>query len=99
VNLTPRGFGDKVAWEAMSCTCPCLVANDDFRETLGEYAEALLFCHQDSEQLSLRLQQILELSGQERAQIGWYLRQQVIKLHSLDRLASKIVEVIQMYKQ
>src|SRR5438552_18971782 len=43
VNLTPAGFGDKVAWEAMSCGRPCLVANDDFRETLDRYEKELLF--------------------------------------------------------
>ena len=43
VNLTPTGFGDKVAWEAMACGRPCLVANDDVVETLGRHADELLF--------------------------------------------------------
>ena len=43
VNLTPTGSGDKVAWEAMSCGSLCLAANEGFRETLGTYAERLLF--------------------------------------------------------
>ncbi len=29
VNLTPKGFGDKVALEAMSCATPCLTANTE----------------------------------------------------------------------
>src|SRR5262245_5835395 len=37
INMSPVGFGDKVAWEAMSCAKPCLVANEGFRETLGKY--------------------------------------------------------------
>ena len=44
MNLTPAGFGDKVAWEAMSCGRPCLGANHDFRDTLGGHAERLFFC-------------------------------------------------------
>jgi FkbM family methyltransferase len=42
VNLTLAGFGDKVGSGAMSCGRTCLVANDDFRETLGAHAGELL---------------------------------------------------------
>jgi glycosyltransferase involved in cell wall biosynthesis len=41
VNLTPAGFGDKVALEAMSCGALCIVANEGYRETLGDAAEKL----------------------------------------------------------
>jgi glycosyltransferase involved in cell wall biosynthesis len=99
VNLTPSGFGDKVAWEAMSCGRPCLVANKDFGETLGIYEKQMLFRYQDSKQLSERLQWVLALSEQERSQIGDYLRQQVVSLHSIEQLTNKIVAIIQRYKK
>lgn len=98
VNLTPAGFGDKVAWESMSCGRPCLVANTGFRETLGSYADRLLFGYQDPTALADRLRWMLELPRNEQLAIGTYLRQQVLKLHSLDNLASKLAHVFQTTK-
>jgi glycosyltransferase involved in cell wall biosynthesis len=91
VNLTPAGFGDKVAWEAMSCGRPCLVANDDFRETLGEHAGELLFRNGDAIGLAQKLATLLAKSSAERAAIGADLRAQVERLHSLPRLAERIL--------
>lgn len=91
VNLTPAGFGDKVAWEAMSCGRPCLVANEDFRETLGEHAAALLFRPGDACDLSQKLAALLEKNTAERAAIGATLRAQVERLHSLPQLARRIL--------
>jgi glycosyltransferase involved in cell wall biosynthesis len=91
VNLTPAGFGDKVAWEAMSCGRPCLVANDDFRETLGEHAGELLFRGGDAIGLAQKLAALLAKSSTERAAIGADLRAQVELLHSLPRLAERIL--------
>jgi glycosyltransferase involved in cell wall biosynthesis len=93
VNLTPTGFGDKVAWEAMACGTPCLVANEGFRETFGKYADQLLFRHRDVQGLADGLRWALSLSGTESQRIGFYLRQQVVKMHSLDRLAGKLVDL------
>ena len=91
VNLTPAGFGDKVAWEAMSCGRPCLVANDDFRETLGQHAGELLFRNGDAIGLAQKLATLLAKSSAERAAIGADLRAQVERLHSLPRLAERIL--------
>jgi len=91
VNLTPAGFGDKVAWEAMSCGRPCLVANDDFRETLGEHAGELLFRNGDAIELAQKLVALLAKSSSERAAIGADLRAQVERFHSLPRLAERIL--------
>jgi glycosyltransferase involved in cell wall biosynthesis len=91
VNLTPAGFGDKVAWEAMSCARPCLVANADFRETLGDHAPALLFQPGDAADLSAKLAAVLAKSAAERAAMGADLRAQVERLHSLPRLAERIL--------
>jgi glycosyltransferase involved in cell wall biosynthesis len=92
VNLTPAGFGDKVAWEAMSCGRPCLVANDDFRETLGAHAGELLFRGDDPAELGVKLDGLLAKSAAERTALGAYLRTQVERLHSLPRLAGRILE-------
>jgi glycosyltransferase involved in cell wall biosynthesis len=95
VNLTPTGFGDKVAWEAMACGRPCLVANEDFRETLGRYADELLFCLNDPGDLAAKLLAVLQKSAAERAEIGAYLRSQVERLHSLPRLTERILELLE----
>ena len=92
VNLTPAGFGDKVAWEAMSCGRPCLVANDDFRETLGQHGSELLF--HTAEELTAKLTTLLAMTPQERDAIGLYQRAQVERLHSLPRLAERILAVL-----
>jgi glycosyltransferase involved in cell wall biosynthesis len=93
VNLTPTGFGDKVAWEAMACGKPCLVANEGFRETLGKYATPLLFRYGDANDLAGKLVGLLALSDRDRDQVGFYLRQRVIEMHGLDALAAKLVDL------
>jgi glycosyltransferase involved in cell wall biosynthesis len=95
VNLTPAGFGDKVALEAMSCGRPCIVANTGFRETLGEYAEPLLFRYGDPDDLAQRLARICALSEGKRASMGAYLREQIIRMHSLSRLGDKLIGVFE----
>lgn len=94
VNLTPAGFGDKVAWEAMSCARPCLVANTEFRETLGDYPDDLLFKHGDPDDLAAKLSALLARSDEDRAKIGQHLRSQVERLHSLPALAESILNEV-----
>ncbi len=95
VNLTPTGFADKVAWEAMACARPCLVANEGFRETLGEHADILLFRYRDPEDLAYKLGWVLAAPVGERQRIGNYLREQVIRMHSLEELAQKLCTVFE----
>jgi glycosyltransferase involved in cell wall biosynthesis len=94
VNLTPEGFGDKVAWESMACGTITLVANPDFVETLSPFQDQLLFEHGDAQSLADRLAYFLAMPGPERDRIGLHLRNQVIESHSLDALASKLIETL-----
>ncbi len=96
VNLTPQGFGDKVAWESMACGKVCLVANPDFVETLSPFEGDLLFVHGDPQSLADRLEHLLSLPESERDRIGLHLRGQVIKKHSLDALTGKLIETFAM---
>lgn len=91
VNLTPTGFGDKVAWEAMACGRPSLAANAGFRETFGTYADRLVFRHGDPEDLAARLQEILALAPAGRDRMGLYLRERVVSLHGLAGLADRLM--------
>jgi glycosyltransferase involved in cell wall biosynthesis len=95
VNMTPAGFGDKVALEAMACGRPCITANTDFRETLGRFTPALLYRHGNEEDLFERLSAILDKPEKEVDQIGGYLREQIVRLHGLESLADRIVRMLQ----
>jgi glycosyltransferase involved in cell wall biosynthesis len=99
VNMTPTGFGDKVALEAMACAKLCLTANEGFRETLGTFADHLLYRHGDAEALASALQWSLSLGETEKERIGIYLREQVIQMHSLDRLMVRLVELFARYSE
>jgi len=94
VNLTPTGSGDKVVWEAMACGRPCVAANEGFRETMGEYAEKLLFQYRDYVDLTQKLKDLLLLDQQEQYEIGLYLHDRVLTAHSLNSLTEKIVLVL-----
>lgn len=99
VNLTPNGFVDKVALEAMSCAKPCLIANEGFKETLGQFADQLLFRHGDAEHLAERLLALLMLDDRRRDEIGRYLHGRVVQLHSLNNLTNNLLEVIENAKR
>jgi glycosyltransferase involved in cell wall biosynthesis len=95
VNMTPTGSGDKVVWESMACGRPCLVANEGFRETLGNYEDNLIYAYGEAEQLAERLKWVLSLSREERLVMGMYLRGRVESMHGLDRLAQNLVNIFE----
>jgi len=99
VNMTPTGSGDKVVWEAMACGKLCLVANEGFRETLGDYADAFVYNYGDSKQLAERLKWVLSLSETERSQITAYLIHQVTSMHSLTRLAQNLLCIFESVRR
>jgi glycosyltransferase involved in cell wall biosynthesis len=94
VNLTPAGFGDKVALEAMSCARPSLAANDDLRETMGAHARRLWFPKGDAGALAENLGEVLSLGRDERARMGRDLRASVVERHGLSRLASRLITLL-----
>jgi len=91
VNLTPTGSGDKVVWEAMACGRPCLAANEGFRETMGRWADLLLFNYSNVGELTEKIKVLLAMSEKERFEIGNALRKSVIENHSLEGLAERLV--------
>jgi glycosyltransferase involved in cell wall biosynthesis len=99
VNLTPTGFGDKVAWEAMACGRPCIVANEGFRESLAQSADRLLFRYGDPEDLAEHLYWVLSQDERKRVQIGINLREQVVRLHSLNRLADRLMALFREVRE
>lgn len=93
VNLCPAGALDKAALEAMACGKVSMVANESFRQTLGQYADRLLFRWGDAIDLAERLRALLATRASERETIGRYLRARALELHSLDRTVDKLVNV------
>jgi glycosyltransferase involved in cell wall biosynthesis len=94
VNLTPTGFGDKTALEAMSCARPCVLANEGFRDLLGPHASRLWFRPGDAAELAARLRGLLHLTAAERAAIGRDLRERVARDHALGRLADRLLDLL-----
>ena len=92
--MTPKGFGDKVAFEAMACGKPSVVANEGFKETLGKFENRLLFRLGDAEDLAEKLGGILELSKTDREEIGDHLAQQINRSHSISHLATALVQLL-----
>ncbi len=99
VNMTPTGSGDKVVWEAMACGALCLAANEGFRETLGDYADAFIYNYGDSKQLAERLNWVLSLPQADRFRIAAYLTQQVKSMHALTRLAQNLLCIFELVKR
>jgi glycosyltransferase involved in cell wall biosynthesis len=95
VNMTPTGSGDKVVWEAMACGRPALAANRGFAETFGEDADRLLFRYGDAADLAERLHWLFSLQESEQLRIRSLLRAQTIRLHSLEGLANRLIDLFQ----
>jgi glycosyltransferase involved in cell wall biosynthesis len=94
INLSPSGFFDKAALEAAACGRPGIVANEAFREVLGEHADQLLFRHGDSADLACKLERLLALPIHDRHAIGASLRARVVELHGFDRLFDRLMVVL-----
>lgn len=95
VNLSPPGLFDKAALEAMACGVPTIVANAAFRPVMGVHHEKLAIQHPvDSAALRHQLAGLLATSREERRQIGSDLRTRVLKQHSLQQLAIRLIQVM-----
>ena len=95
VNMSPVGLFDKAALESMACGVPTVVCNPAFAPLLGDYAELLLTAGPDDVAgLRRRITRLLALSDDERAAIGWALRESVLREHSLDQLSARLLAVL-----
>jgi glycosyltransferase involved in cell wall biosynthesis len=99
VNLCPTGALDKAALEAMACGKPSLVANEGFRESLGKWADWLVFRHGEAEDLSRKIERLLQLNRVQQRAIGTDLRRKVVERHSLERLVNRLLTLFQQVKR
>lgn len=91
INLTPKGFGDKVALESMSCGIPTLYANSDFNEFIPQEISKYLFFEND---LAQKIDEILKLNDNKRLEIGLKLSEIIKEKHSLKTLGDRLFSAI-----
>lgn len=89
LNACPDGAIDKAVLEAMACARPVVVTNANFKETLGEDAEACL-ARPEAEAIAEKVEALLSA---ERAAIGKRLRASVETRHGLSRLIGSILRL------
>ncbi|GAF87891.1 unnamed protein product, partial [marine sediment metagenome] len=93
-NMTPHIY-DKAALEACACGVPLFTTNEFFRDLFGRYADLLIADGSDPEEIAARLERLLKMDPKEREEIGRFLRDQVVRDHSLDGLMKKIVRTFE----
>ncbi|MFH1551674.1 MAG: glycosyltransferase family 4 protein [bacterium] len=94
VNLSQTGSIDKTVLEAMSCGRLVLTSNEAFIDVLGErlsFIIRLMFENKNPQDLAQKMINLMNLSKQEKKEIGKELRQKVVKNHNLDNLFKKII--------
>jgi glycosyltransferase involved in cell wall biosynthesis len=60
---------------------------------MGPWADCLLFRHGDASDLAEKLTALLALPRAKAIQMGLELRQRVLQMHALERLADKLVNL------
>jgi glycosyltransferase involved in cell wall biosynthesis len=90
VGPLPTGGLDKAVLEAMATGCISLTSNTAFNKYLGPYSEKLIFKYCDSVDLASKLENILNMSSDDRSDISGYLTDMVDEYHNVDSLIIKL---------
>lgn len=93
VNMSHTGSLDKAILEAMAAGLPVLTCNEAFINVLGDYRDMLIYPKGDYNKLAERIKFIFSLSDKRRDKMGDYLRNVVVRNHSLNNFIDKIVNV------
>ncbi len=92
INLTDSGSLDKTTLEAMACENLVLVSNRSYEKIFpAEWHDLMIFREGDADDLAKKLIGLLELSREQKNEIGKRSRAIVVREHSLDILVNKIV--------
>lgn len=96
VNCSPSEHSlDKTVLEAMACGKPSLSSTLGFKDTMGCWADHLLFEQENPADLVEKIKQLLQMSQEERELMADDLRQLVMEGHSLQGLAKKLTDVFE----
>jgi glycosyltransferase involved in cell wall biosynthesis len=94
VNLSNTGSIDKAVLEAMSSGLPIITANEAFTPVLQQWSDDLLVEADSPEMLAEKLARLAAQSPEKRRALGCELREIVVRDHSLEHLAKKLVDEI-----
>ncbi|MBI3634355.1 MAG: glycosyltransferase family 4 protein [Candidatus Yonathbacteria bacterium] len=89
MNACPTGGLDKVVIEGILGGAIPLVANETFRDAFGEYADRLIFRHNDAESLAKHIKDILESNDKEIIRVT--LEKKARETFDLSILIKKII--------
>jgi glycosyltransferase involved in cell wall biosynthesis len=94
VSLHIAGSFDKSALEGMSCGLPLLTMNPAFAPMLTDAGEPGLIPDGDVSALARGVERLADAPIEERLRLGLALRDEVVRAHSLQRLADLLVDQI-----
>lgn len=96
VNCSPADHSiDKAPLEAMAMAKPSLSSTHALRETMGNWADHLLFQQSDPSDLAKKLKDLMELPQAKRNEMQADLRKAVSQMHSLNDLATRLVQLLE----
>ena len=90
-SASRTGSLDKTLVEAMAMELPVIASNDAFAEILSRHKDMLLYAEGDFRELAAKIEELIELSPQEREKIGKELREIILRGHTVSSLVAKIV--------
>ncbi len=93
-HTSATGSLDKVVLEAMACGTPVLSTAAPTRTALGELAGRLWCPPNAPDALARRLREALGWTARERAELAGAARAIVVRDHSLDRWADRVVRLL-----
>ncbi|MCA0457695.1 MAG: glycosyltransferase family 4 protein [Chloroflexi bacterium] len=94
VNMSATGSLDKAVLEAMACGLPVITANESFEPILAPWADLLYIPPESPDVLPVRLKRLIEMSVQDRTDLGSQLRALVVEQHSIDRLVDRLMTIL-----
>ena len=94
LHTSRTGSLDKAALEPLACGVPVVTSNPAVQQELAAWGERLSFPAGDAERLAARVQGVLAWTEGERATATAAMRQLVVRRHSLEQWADRVVALL-----
>lgn len=92
VNTSNTGSLDKVVLEAMACERIVINSNYGYNEILADFKHLCLFKQANVEELTEKLEKVINLNADQRGQLGIKLREIVVRDHNVNILVERILK-------
>ncbi len=99
INLAPKGGLDRTVLEAMATRMLILTSNMAFKQSLGQYADNLIFKYGDSSNLADKILKLMNLPPAEKQKRSEFLFHSVSENHNLEKLIERIVGLYKINKK